>query len=146
MRYRVSDLPKVGLGAFTPIPTTTPAASSQGLVGVLGCPGTQPVDSPRPEAVPSLTVQGGKNSAQSSAVSPDVIFPSIYVASVANMGPSSWVGMWRRRFTELPMPARNPGRIPVVAFQAPRVGGRNSMAWPRAFQRFPARPTSGTPS
>lgn len=145
MRYRVADLPVVGLGAFTPIPTTTPAASSQGLVGVDGAPGTDPVPAPDPGGLPSLTAQGAPNTAQGHSVTPDVIFPAIYVARAANMGPEAGdgIGMWRRRFAELPVPARNPGRVPAVAFQAPRVAGRASMPWPRAFQRFPVRPTSG---
>lgn len=146
MRYRVNDLPARGLGAFTPLPTTSPAASSQGLLRVTGAPGNEPVDAPDPAALPSLTAQGGVNSAQGSAVSPDVIFPAIYVAFVDNLGPEAdaGIGMWRRRFCELPMPAVNPGRIPVVAFQAPKVAGRSAIAWPRAFQRFPNRKSTAS--
>lgn len=143
MRYRVNDLPARGLGAFTPLPTTTPAASSQGLLTVTGAPGTVPVPMPDPAAVPSGTVRGPHdvNSAKGSAVTPDLIFPAIYVGSAANCGPEAdaGIGMWRRRFAELPVPAINPGRVPVVAFQAPKVAGRAAMAWPRAFQRFPNR-------
>lgn len=146
MRYRVNDLPARGLGAFTPIPTTSPAASSGGLQRVIGAPGNVAVEAPDPAALPSLTVRGGVNSAQGSAVSPDVIFPSIYVASADNMGPEAdaGIGMWRRRFCELPMPAINPGRVPVVAMQAPKVAGRSAIAWPRAFQRFPNRPSTSS--
>lgn len=144
MRYRVNDLPARGLGAFTPIPTTSPAASSQGLLRVTGAPGTDAVPAPDPAALPSLTARGGVNSAQGSAVTPDVIFPSIYVASADNLGPEhdAGIGMWRRRFCELPMPALNPGRVPVVAMGSPKVAGRAAIAWPRAFQRFPNRPSA----
>lgn len=145
MRYRVLDLPARGLSAFTPIPTTSPAASSQGLLRVTGAPGNVAVDSPGPAAVPSLTAQpAGVNTAQGSSVSPNLIFPAIYVGSADNLGPEQdgGIGMWRRRFCELPMPAINPSRIPVVAFQAPKVAGRKATAWPRAFQRFPNRASS----
>jgi hypothetical protein len=144
MRYRVNDLPVRGLGAFTPLPTTSPAASSQGLLRVIGAPGTDPVDAPDPAALPSLTAAGGVNSAQGSTVSPDLIFPAIYVAAADNCGPEAdvGIGMWRRRFCELPMPALNPGRVPVNAFQPPKVAGRRQIGWPRAFQRFPNRTTT----
>ena len=70
-------------------------------------------------------------------VAPDVIFPAIYIASARNMGPSNFVGMARRRFAELPVPAIDPNRLATVAQQVPKIGGRRTMAWPRAFQRFP---------
>lgn len=141
MRYRVNDLPVKGVGAFTPLLATTPAASSQGELIVEGAPGTDLVDAPDPAALPSLTARGGVNSAQGSKVTPDAIFPAIYVARTANLGPAAdaGIGMWRRRHNELPMPALTPFATPAVAQTAPRVGGRLSMPWPRAFQRFPAR-------
>lgn len=140
-RYRTSDVPPEGAGAFMPVPTTTPAASSYGLVEVYGAPGTEPVPAPSPQHVgylPSLTRQAAPNTAQSSDCAPDVILPAIYVASAVNMGPAAdGIGMWRRRFCELPIPAADPTRIPNVAQKVPRQGGRATMAWPRAFQRFP---------
>lgn len=144
MRYRVSDLPPIGVGAFTPIPTTTPAASSYGLVEVSGAPGTEPVYSPSPQTrgyLPSLTRAGGVNSAQDSECAPDYILPAIYVASADNMGPTDdvGIGMARRRLCELPVPALDPTRIPQVAQTHPPIAGRATMAWPRAFQRFPIR-------
>lgn len=140
MRYRVNDLPAVGLGAFTPIPTTTPAASSYGEVHVYGAPGTLEVAAPSPQSVgylPSLTRRGGRNSAQGSECAPDVIFPAIYYASARNMGPGRLIGMARRRFSEIPVPAIDPTRIPAVAQSHPKIAGRKTMSWPRAFQRFP---------
>lgn len=144
MRYRVSDLPPNGVGAFTPIASTTPAASSYGLVEVYGAPGTEPVYSPSPQTVgylPSLTRRGGRNSAQDSDCAPDVILPAIYIPSAQNMGPEAdaGMGMTRRRYNELPVPALDPTRIPQVAQTVPPIGGRAAMAWPRAFQRFPNR-------
>ena len=145
--YRVLDLPPKGAGAFCPIPARNPVASSYGLVHVYGCPGTTPVSSPDPEAVPSLTARpiGDVNSAQGSAVTPDFILPAIYIASADNMGPEMdvGIGMARRRLNELPMRAIDPGRRPVpVAMQFP--AGANQLAWPRAFVRWPSRnPTPG---
>ena len=148
MRYRVSDLPPVAVGAFTPIPTTTPAASSYGLVEVYGAPGTLPVPSPSPQHVgylPALTRRNPPDTAQDSDCAPDYILPAIYIPSAQHMGPSAdaGLGMARRRLNELPVPAVDPTRIPEVAQTVPPVGGRRAMAWPRAFQRFPNR-TSGT--
>jgi len=141
VRYRVSDLPPIGVGAFTPIPSTTPAASSYGLVEVLGAPGTMPVYSPSPQTrgyLPSLTRAGAPNSAQDSDCAPDYILPAIYVPSADNMGPTddAGIGMARRRLCELPVPALDPTRIPQVAQTHPPIAGRKAMSWPRAFQRF----------
>ncbi len=150
MRYRVLDLPTAGVGAFMPLPSTNAPASSWGLVHVHGSPGTEPIPSPSPQSrgyLPSLTRLGGVNSAQGSTVAPDVILPSVYVAETANMGPAadSGVGMLARRLNPLPVPAVNQARRPVVAQNTPRYGGRSTMAWPRAFQRFPIAtcPTPG---
>lgn len=140
MRYRVLDLPPKGVGAFTPMPTMNATASSWGLVHTYGAPGTQPVPSPAPAFLPSLTAVGGVNSAQGHDVAPGVIAPSIYVASVANMGPAAdaGIGMRLRRLCPIPVPALNIIRRPIVAQNTPRIGGRNTMVWPRAFQRYPA--------
>lgn len=144
MRYRVDDLPAKGVGAFTPIPTTNPAASSWGLVAVAGAPGTMPVDAPKPQRtwLPSLTRRGAPDTAQRSDVAPDLAFPAVYVASVANMGPAAdlGLGMYARRLNPLPVPALDPTRVAVPAQSAPRVGGRGALPWPRTFQRYPIEP------
>lgn len=146
MRYRASDLPPVGLGAFMPIPAITPSQATNGLIVRFGMPGTVAVQAPAPrtQGLPALTAQGhGPNSAQPSDVVPDYILPSIYVASARNMGPSAvpgaGIGMARRRLNELPVPALDPTRIGVNAAQPAKIGGRAATAWPRAFQRFPNR-------
>lgn len=142
MRYRVLDLPAKGAGAFMPTPSTNAPASSWGLVHVHGSPGTEPVPSPAPQRsfLPNLTRRGGVDSAQGSMVAPDVILPSVYVAEVDNMGPAAdaGVGMATRRLNPLPVPALSYRRVPKVAQNTPRYGGRSTMVWPRAFQRFPA--------
>jgi hypothetical protein len=151
-RYRVSDLPAAGVGAFMPIPAVASiAASSAGDVHVYGSPGVIAVDAPDPGAVPPLTARNlghsdaGKDSARPSEVTPDFILPAIYIADAANMGPSAGpmhLGMARRRFCELPVPAVNPLRLPIVQMSIPPVAGRRAMALPRPLQRFPTR-TSG---
>lgn len=142
MRYRVLDLPAQGAGAFMPTPSTNAPASSWGLVHVHGSPGTDPVPAPAPQRtyLPSLTARGGVDSAQGSMVAPDIILPSVYVAETANMGPScdTGLGMRVRRLNPLPIPALSWTRLPQVALNTPRYGGRSTMPWPRAFQRFPS--------
>jgi hypothetical protein len=138
--YRTLDVPPYGAGAFMPAPARNPVASSWGLVHVEGAPGTNPVPSPAPCAVPSLTVQGGRDSAQGSNVAPDVILPAIYTASARNMGPAAdaGFGMARRRLNELPVRAIDPGRQPVPVWQQFPAGAR-PLPWPRAFIHWPSR-------
>lgn len=144
MRYRTSDLPPNGVGAFMPIPADSPVESSYGLVKIAGAPGTFAIAVPDPdESLPPISAQGGVNSARPSDAAPDFILPSVYVAYADNMGPAAdaGLGLARRRFTELPVPAINPTRIPSTAgqYNPPTLGGRRTLAWPRSFQRFPTR-------
>lgn len=140
--YRVLDVPPYGAGAFMPQPARNPVASSYGLVQITGAPGTDPVPSPRPVATPSQTArpQGSKDSAAGSDVSPDFIFPAIYIPWAANMGPAAdtGLGMARRRLNELPVRAIDPGRRPVPVWQQFPTGAR-PLPWPRAFVRWPSR-------
>lgn len=139
MRYRVLDLPAKGVGAFTPLPTTNPVASSQGLVHIAGSPGTLPVPvlSPREQwGAPFLSVDPAT---QPSNVSPNVIAPSIYIPSVMNMGPSQHFGMALRRFNPVPIPALSWISAAKRAMRSRRIGGRSVVDNPRAFQRYPER-------
>ncbi len=140
MRYRVLDLPTVGMGAFTPTTSTNPTASSFGLVKVTGTLGLQPVSTPKPERVwaPPISFDPAT---QPSNVSPDMILPSTYVAYANNMGPAAdaGVGMATRRLCPLPVPAVGWIASPGQAMSTPKIAGRTTMAWPRAFQRFPVR-------
>lgn len=145
--YRTLDVPPYGAGAFMPSPARNPVASSYGLVRIDGAPGTEPVPSPRPASVPSLTRSGGRDAAQGSAVAPDVILPAIYIPSADNMGPAAdtGLGMARRRLCELPVRAIDPGRLPVPVWQQFPAGAR-PLPWPRAFIRWPSRtPHPGRP-
>lgn len=150
IRYRVLDLPTVGTGAFTPIPTTNPVASSHGLVRVEASWGTEMVAAPKPAALPPITAAGTSDpnrSARGEDVTPDAILPAIAVAYVDNMGPecgAAGIGMARRRLCELPVPAVDPTRIPTVAQGKRKTGGRAAIPWPRAFQRWPSTTGSGS--
>lgn len=136
MRYRVSEVPARAVGAFAPIPTTNPVASSWGLVKVSAYMGLVPVPAPKPAAVPPISAI---RETQPSYVSPDDILPDCYVPSADNMGPSMHVGMAARRQTPIPIPAVSWINTAVRAMRASPVGGRVAMAWPRAFQRWPVR-------
>lgn len=141
IRYTVSDLPPSKVAAFTPLPTMDGEGASFGLVSVIGTPGTQPVPAPNPmDDLPSVSGRKGVNSARPSDVAPaDVFLPILYVAETTNQGPQAdgGLGMWRRRFCELPIPALNPTRIPTSDTLVTAKGTRTTQAWPRAFQRFP---------
>lgn len=138
MRYRVLDLPVQGNGAFTPLMSTNPIASSWGLVHVSGSPGTTPIQAPKPQNS-WLPVPDKAAKTQPSNCAPDIIFPDLYVASARNMGPvADGFGMATRRFTPIPVPAVRYTRIPRNAMSGPHTGGRRAPIWPRAFQRFPS--------
>lgn len=134
MRYRVSDLPTRGTGAFTPIPKRTPMASSYGLVKITAALGLEPV----PVTPVPFDGLGADSKTQPSNVSPNLILRDTYVAHADNMGPSAdaGIGMSMRRHNPLPVPAAS--WIPVApdTFRAARFGGRRAMSWPRAFQRW----------
>lgn len=145
IKYRVLDLPVKGAGAFTPLPATNPVASSYGLVHVMGAPGTMPVPVPNNNYLPTTTAQGPPNTASPEDVTPNFIFPAIYVASAKNMGPQAdlGIGMAIRRRNPLPVPAINPGRTPVAVQMRFPMGG-SQLIWPRAFQRWPGRGQAGS--
>lgn len=141
-RYTVNDLPSHKPGAFTPFLTVMPFASSYGTVHVYGAPGTLEVASPPPDTSKIMAGVLGTSNPLSrrtlpSLNSPDVITPPIYYV----MGPQerppvpvTQVGSWNNI---MPMPAINPGRVPLPAMIAPKIGGRRQTAWPRVFQRWP---------
>lgn len=142
MRYRVLDLPAVGVGAFTPVPAVNPIASSNGLVHVFGAPGNMPVPAPSPERSWAPLLSQASPELQPSNVSPDVITPCIYLASTDNMGPSQHIGMALRRRAPIPIPAVSWRAVVRTAFRGAKIGGRGVVDNPRAFQRYPDISTS----
>ena len=87
--YRVEGVPPRAVAACTPIPAVNPPASSQGLVRVVGSPGTTRIPSPRAQSTRGFGQLGVPNNGagypddwpQPSGHSPDYILPSIYVAA-----------------------------------------------------------------
>lgn len=135
MRYWTMDVPPQHPGAYSPIMPMTPIASSHGLVDVqggtvnvfVGVPGVHTTS-------PDIHTQGSHNV-------PPYIRPSIYFTRLTNH-----VGhtMPNRIANILPAPALTaPGafgkiaaRQPGIAMRRPKIGGRQAIPWPRAFQRF----------
>jgi hypothetical protein len=134
IRYRVLDLPVQGVGAFTPLPSTNPVASSWGLVKLSGSPGTMPI--PRPKRNSLIPISADPKT-QSTNCAPDVGFPDIYIPYADNMGPSQHFGMAARRQTPIPVPAVSWINAAMNAMSGNKIGGRVAAAWPRAFQRWP---------
>jgi len=137
MRYRVQDLPVVGLGAFAPLPTTNPVASSFGTVKRTSTLGLVPVHDGT-VAIPTISFDP---KTQSSNCAPDVTLPSIYVAYADNMGPAAdaGIGMAMRRLAPLPIPATRIIYSARSAMLGKKVAGRRQVGQPRGFQRFPWR-------
>lgn len=140
MRYRVLDLPTVGLGAFTPTASTNPVASSFGLVKRTALLGLTPIPTPAPTRVWAPPISADPTT-QPSNCSPDAILRDVYVAYADNMGPvaDAGIGMAIRRRAPLPVPAVNVMRAVTQSMGGPHIGGRTQAVWPRAFQRFPGR-------
>lgn len=136
MRYRVLDLPSKGVGAFTPIPTTNPPASSFGLVKVSAAMGLDAIPvQPYSKELPPMSWQ---NQTKPSYCAPDAILPDQYVAHADNMGPcaDAGIGMSMRRHNPLPVPALSWIAVSPNALRNKRYGGRFAIPWPRAFQRW----------
>jgi len=78
-QIRVLQAPTAwGTGAFVSIPAQSSTASFNGQNLITGAPGTVPIYSPRPVAMDDSSLGGEFN--QPSAVAPNWILPSIYVA------------------------------------------------------------------
>lgn len=138
MRYRTNDLPTRGLGAFTPLASVNPIASSWGTVVRMSTLGVTPIPSPHPAATPDPSFDPHT---VPSGCSPDVFFPSIYVTTADHMGPEAdtGIGMTIRRRCPLPVPAVRIAYAAMSAYRSRKIGGRAQVQNPRAFQRFPQR-------
>jgi hypothetical protein len=136
----VDDASAGSLAALLPIMPVTPAASSGGLVHVLGSLGTVPIPSPAPAALAS---DGPDPMTQTShAGAPDSFLPRLFVPLADNMHPPMSV----RSNNELPIPAVGYLRTPVGgAVRHSRLGGRGVVPWPRAIQYWPSR-VAGIPA
>ena len=136
VRYRVMDLPVLGVGAFCPTYSVPFNASSWGLCVRTGAPGTLPIAAPAPTRIWAPPISADPLT-QGSNNSPDVRLPDIYVAYPTNMGPSMHFGMAARRQTPIPVPALSWINAAMNAMSGNKIGGRIVTSWPRAFQRWP---------
>jgi hypothetical protein len=154
IRYTVNDVPAWGTGAFTPVPSTTPLASSGGqqkrymeqwcdapdpyLAGYAsGPPGDPDQQGSYANAIPA--------SAQHVAGLPLAFRPVVngthkmaYIASNENMGPNG-PNLTMKIFSDnpLPIPASNPGRVAMPAMRTTPKGTVIATAWPRPFLSWP---------
>ena len=127
--------PKRGVGAFVPVPAASSTAAFNGQNIVTGSPGTAPVPSPRPAALDDQGLGGAFN--QPSSCSPDVFYPSIYVAH------ENRTLRFPGRLTSdnvVPVPAIALGRSAAQTQYRTRIGGRTATA---AFRPFTQWPTYG---
>lgn len=127
--------------AFMPGIPVSPKASSNRAVRITGQPGTAPIDVHKPKAIPPTAMV---RTNQGSYLSPDIIFPAIYIAHADNM--HAPVSLFRDN--QMPVPAvdmynfpRNSsygapfaGRVPSPAMRRRRMGTRLAMRWPAAPQ------------
>jgi len=158
IRYRTDDVPKWGTAAFTPVPSTTPLASTGGeqsrylqqydqdpdpnLVGydvgadsdrqgsyANAIPGTRNHVSGLCGAFRPVVNQGHQMRYWTS--------PSD-TSGRQTMGPNgenTHMKIWSDN--PLPVPARDPGRVAIPAMRAPIAGTVIATAWPRPFISWP---------
>lgn len=127
------NAPARGLGAFMPSRAATPSGASNGECRVAGAPGTMPIPSPKPPAVPAAAAGPNGYQTNPSYAAPDFILPSIYVSYPDGC---SFPGK-RVSDNVLPVPAGNWGRSAKPWNRRSRVGGQTATAWPRPFITFP---------
>lgn len=140
---RMLNAPTKGFGAFMPPPyaATTPAASSNGVIRVVGHPGTVRIPSPRPAAMQDGELGGPFNQPSGAPAAPGGIAvpnwfrPSIYWARISNV--TTAIGFNRISSNIAPVPAPFIGRTGTQTQMKPRIGGRTATAWPRQFIRWP---------
>ena len=135
--YRTLQVPQSwGTGAFMPVPAQINTASSNGQNKVFGAPGTMAVASPRPAALSDGELGGPYN--QPSSVSPNVIYPSIYVVIPNNTMTMDGLGTGLTRGNDHPAPvaAIAPNAIPGNFSHRVRVGGRTVTRATRPFTQW----------
>jgi len=159
IRYRTDDVPKWGMGAFTPVPSTTPLATTGGEQSRYL---EQWTDAPDPalagfspsapynidqqpsyaQAVPDATHVAGLPMAFRPVV--NAAHAMAYWTSPSDtqgrqtMGPNgsnTHMKIWSDN--PLPVPARDPGRVAIPAMRAPIAGTVIATAWPRPFISWP---------
>lgn len=133
MRYSMVNpqIPMRPVGALMPQPAIQPSASSNGLMHVVGYPGTLRVSAPKPGALPETAA--GTRSNQPSYNSPDSMYPSIYYPRADNCHPP--MGLFRDN--QMPVPAVKIYNMPRIAQRKRRTGGQSQIGMPAALQTWP---------
>lgn len=129
---RTLQVPAKGMGAFSPTLSASSTAAFNGQNKVVGMPGTVPVHSPAPAAMQDGELGGDFN--QPSNCAPDYFYPSVYYSV-----PNSTQHFPGKLLSDnvLPVPAGNPGRVPMMWNHRVRVGGRTVTAAVRTFTTWP---------
>ena len=143
MRHQIRTLQAPtnwGVGAFVSIPAQSSTAQFNGQNIVTGAPGTVPVYSPRPVCMDDSSMGGPYN--QPSAVSPDWILPSIYIAHVNDT--MHFPGDTRVAHNPSPVPATAIGAVVNNGFNKPTIGGNQVTRAIRPFTQW--QPYNGGPS
>lgn len=134
MRY-VMNHPGPGqeyaVGALMSTPARQPSATSNGVVRIIGYPGTMPVPTPRPAALPETAA--GTRSNQPSYAAPNMMLPSIYYTTPHGMHPP--VALLRTN--PLPVPAVQIYNMPRISQRMRRVGGQTQIGQPQVAQSWP---------
>ena len=133
--YRTQEVPtRRGTGAFAPIPAQSWSATFNGQNITTGCPGTVPVASPRPPSLNDGELGGPFN--QPSNVSPNVFYPSVYVAH-ANPTMHFAGAILQSVDHVVPVPATQPAKIVMQFMHRWRIGGRTVTTSVRPFTQWP---------
>ena len=123
-----------GTGAFAVVPAASSTASFYGQNLTTGCPGTVPVASPQPPSLNDGELGGPFN--QPSNVSPNVFFPSIYVAH-ANSTMHFPGSILQSVDHVVPVPAIQPAKVVMQFMHRWRIGGRTVTTSVRPFTQWP---------
>lgn len=140
--YVVHQVPTAGAAAFMPTLTRPGLIATRGLTHVVGHPGTVEVPSP-PPGLPDMSFD---EHTAPSAVSPDAILPTEYVALPDNMGPWSPNGAMHTRESDqtLPVPTTQINYQATPVTRRARIGGNTVWPNPRNIMRY--RSGNGVPS
>ena len=138
VRYRVEGVPPTWADAFMPMPTLTPAGTTSVRWTIYGAWGTEKVPLTPVNRVGSLS--RNPDWRPPSSVAPDWFRPQLAVQDIRRLGPP--VHYLPLPFAQLvdpvtPIGQRGPLGPSAVVMRGRKVGGRRSMFWQRATQRWP---------
>ncbi len=126
---RVEGAPYQGFGAFAPLPTTTPAGCSHGVVRTTAQLGTEAI----PVSAPDLPPISADPKTKPSNCAPNFFRPVIYVAHADYMAPPVPTEI----DNVMPMPIPNVAYVPQSSTHKQRIGGIAALRWPRALIKWP---------